>query len=133
MTEAAKGIECAMHAILGLDREKLREACENIISMCDAFRAGTPGIRFVLISILPTTASWYKNEQPLIRQRNDLLRDYAASHGDTAFADVYPLFLADSGYARDDLLLDGLHPNHQGYELVRSVLEPLLLPQDSEL
>ena len=102
------------------------ETFNNIKSMIAACREKNEGMTFVIISVLPTTPAFYTREQDKIVARNDLLRAFADENDDVTFVDAYSAFVGEDGYCRDGLTLDGLHPNHAGYLLVKERLAPVL-------
>lgn len=101
---------------------------DRVSAMIDLVRSQNSGIRFTIISVLPTTDAFFKGQQHKIVQLNDLYRAYADTHTDTDFCDIYPYFVADNGYCKPELMLDGLHPNHEGYQILAEHLPAYLLP-----
>jgi lysophospholipase L1-like esterase len=95
----------------------------NIMSMAETARAN--GIEVVLCSIPPTAAFNWRPQidpKPRINQLNAWLRSYAMqSH--SKFIDYYPLLAGPGGEFRADLSNDGVHPNRNGYRLMRALVE----------
>ena len=102
------------------------EILGNVKKMLNIMREKHPEMDFVLVSVLPTSDRYFTNEQWKIAELNMAYAHLAAEQPHTAFADVYPAFLGADGYARAELTIDGLHPNHQGYLLLKDVLQRLL-------
>ena len=99
---------------------------DNVEKMLAIMRKSQPEMDFVLLSVLPTTDRYFTHEQWKIAELNKAYAQLAQEQEHVVFANVYPLFLGKDGYAREELTLDGLHPNHQGYLLVKEVLQDLL-------
>lgn len=98
----------------------------RIQQMIARTREKNPGMRFVIISILPTAAAWYPKSQHVIRAINALNEEYAVANDDVDFVNCYPRLLGEDGFAKADLFIDGLHPNSEGYALVKECLLPVL-------
>lgn len=101
----------------------------RVEKMVEIVRATNPGIRFTIISTLPTTDAFFRNEQHRIAELNALYKAFADANEDVTFCDVYPYFLAENGYCKPELMLDGLHPNHDGYLILAEHLPAYLLPE----
>lgn len=102
----------------------------RVESMIDTVREANPGIRFTIISVLPTTDAFFRGAQHKMVELNDLYRSYADAHDDVTFCDVYPYFVGEDGYCRPELMIDGLHPNSAGYAILREHLPAHLLPEE---
>ena len=102
----------------------------NIMSMVEIARAN--GIEVVLCSIPPTAAFNWRPQidpKPWIKQLNAWLARYAAqSH--IKFVDYYPLLAGPGGEFRADLSNDGVHPNRNGYRLMRALVERQVIHPD---
>ena len=99
----------------------------DIISMAQLARAN--GIEVVLCSIPPTAGFNWRPQldpKPWIKQLNGWLRTYA-SRNRFKFVDYYPLLVGPSGEFRSDLSNDGVHPNRNGYRLMRALVEKEVL------
>jgi len=100
----------------------------NIMSMVELARAH--GIHVILGSIPPTARfNWRPqlNPVPRIRELNQWLRDYAA-HNDCDFIDYYSALAGPAGELNAELGNDGVHPNREGYRLMRALVEKQLAP-----
>lgn len=98
----------------------------DIMSMVES--AHVNGIRVLIGSIPPCAAFGWQprvNPKPWIRQLNAWLRAYALQH-DAQFIDYYSVLAGPSGEFRADLSNDGVHPNRDGYRLMRGLLEKAL-------
>ncbi|MGD8808262.1 MAG: GDSL-type esterase/lipase family protein [Gammaproteobacteria bacterium] len=95
----------------------------NIISMVEIARAN--GIDVILGSIPPAAAfSWRPDVDPVpvIAALNDWLRDYAAQAG-IGYVDYFTALAGPNGELRADLGNDGVHPNRDGYAVMRELVE----------
>ena len=98
----------------------------NIQSMVELARAN--GIRVILGSIPPAAAfNWRPAMRPVprIRALNQWLRSYAASHGLT-YVDYYAALAGPAGELRANLANEGVHPNRDGYVVMRKLAETAL-------
>lgn len=96
---------------------------DNLMSMVELARAHD--IEVLLGSIPPAAAFDWRpglDPRPLIAQLNAWLRDYADREGLTYIDYHTPLATAD-GALRAELGNDGVHPNRDGYAVMRRVLE----------
>ena len=99
----------------------------DIMSMAQIARAN--GIEVVLCSIPPTAAFNWRPQldpKPWIKQLNSWLRAYA-SQSHFKYIDYYPLLAGPSGEFRAELSNDGVHPNRNGYRLMRALVEKEVL------
>jgi len=98
----------------------------NIMSMVELARAHR--IHVILGSIPPAAAfNWRAQVQPVpqIRELNQWLRDYAAHNG-CDFIDYYSALGGAAGELKPELGNDGVHPNRDGYRIMRTLLEKRL-------
>ncbi len=107
-----------------------RQVMDRVEKMMSIVRDLNPGIRFTIISVLPTTDAFFRGQQHKMAELNGLYQAYAQAHEDTTFCDVYPYFMGDNGYCKPELMLDGLHPNHDGYRILAEHLPQYLLPEE---
>jgi lysophospholipase L1-like esterase len=94
---------------------------EAVMSMCE--QARSHGIRVILASVLPAKIiPWNRSVDPVpaVRALNQWLVAYAGQNGHT-YADYYSvLHDGQDGFQRH-LAIDGIHPNAEGYEVMRPV------------
>lgn len=102
----------------------------RVEQMIEIMRETNPGIRFTIISVLPTTDAFFKGFQHKMVELNDLYKALAEKNEDVSFCDIYPYFLADNGYCKPELMIDGLHPNSAGYQILAEHLPAHLLPEE---
>jgi lysophospholipase L1-like esterase len=98
----------------------------NIESMVEL--AGAHGIRVILGSIPPAGAfSWRPAMRPgpRIRELNDWLRGYAARRG-LSYVDYHTALAGPAGELRATLANEGVHPNRDGYVIMRRLAEAAL-------
>jgi len=96
---------------------------DNIMSMAELARAH--GIRVILASIPPTASfNWRPQVQPVarIRELNRWLREYAARNR-FDYVDYYSVLAGPGGELKAELSNDGVHPNRDGYRLMRALAE----------
>ena len=102
--------------------ETLEEIEGYLTSMVELARANR--IRVVLASLLPVTDAirpqTVRRPPEKIIALNAWIKDYAKAHH-IAYLDYYSAMLDDHQMLRQDLTIDGLHPNAAGY----AVMEPL--------
>jgi lysophospholipase L1-like esterase len=104
----------------------------NITSMVEVARAN--GVRVVLGSIPPAASfSWRPelNPVPQIKALNTWLRDYATKNR-VDYIDYYGALAGASGELKPELGNDGVHPNRDGYRVMRKLalerIAPVALP-----
>ena len=98
----------------------------HIMSMVEIAQAN--GIRVILGSIPPAAGfSWRPELKPVTRiaELNDWLRDYAA-RAKVEFVDYHSALVGSAGELRANLSNDGVHPNRDGYAIMRRLVEPKL-------
>lgn len=98
----------------------------NIMSMVELAQAN--GIEVILGSIPPAaTFNWQPALDPVprIRELNAWLRDYAA-RTDLGYIDYFTALAGSKGELRAELGNDGVHPNRDGYAIMRRLFEAQL-------
>ncbi len=99
----------------------------NWAAMIDAIRAKNPDCQFILLSVLPTTDAFYRGQQDKIVALNEAYKAFADRTEGVTFVDAYSRFTSAPGeYANARLLMDGLHPNAEGYAVIAQMLNPAL-------
>jgi lysophospholipase L1-like esterase len=96
----------------------------NIMSMVEIAKAND--IAVILGSIPPAAEfSWRPGLDPVprIKELNDWLRSYAATER-MEFIDYHSALAGPAGELKADLGNDGVHPNRNGYALMRRLVEP---------
>lgn len=110
--------------IAGNTGETTLEAIEdNFATMAEL--AHLHGIRVVLASVTPVfDYPWNPGRQPApkIAALNQWLRSYAAANHHI-YLDYYTAMATPTGAMRAELSLDGVHPNHAGYEVMAPLLQ----------
>lgn len=102
----------------------------NDASMIETLKADNPDIQAVLVSVLPTTEAFYYGMQGRIVRLNEALEAFAAETENVTFVNCYDDFVdPERGYARPELLSDGLHPNEEGYAIMAQRLAEVLVPE----
>jgi lysophospholipase L1-like esterase len=103
-----------------------RDFQNNIESMVEIARAN--GIEVILGSIPPAIGfSWRPGmpTAPRIAQLNDWLRSYALSNGLT-YVDYHTALAGPQGELRAEFANEGVHPNRNGYAVMRPLAEAAL-------
>jgi lysophospholipase L1-like esterase len=102
----------------------------NIMSMVDIAQAN--GIAVILGSIPPAaTFNWQPalDPTPRIRELNTWLRDYAQQR-DLGYIEYFTPLAGMNAELRADLGNDGVHPNRDGYVIMRRLVETQLAQKD---
>jgi lysophospholipase L1-like esterase len=104
--------------------ETLEEIEGYLMSMVELARAN--GIRVVLASLLPVTDALrpqtVRRPPEKIVALNAWIKDYTKAH-DIVYLDYYSAMLDDHQMLRQDLTVDGLHPNAAGYAVMQPLAE----------
>jgi lysophospholipase L1-like esterase len=98
----------------------------NIMSMVDLARAND--IAVILASIPPAAGfNWQPAVDPVpqIHAINVWLQEYAEQQG-LGYIDYFSALAGSSGELRAELGNDGVHPNRDGYRIMRRLLEQQL-------
>ena len=101
-----------------------RDFQNNIESMVEIARAN--GIRVILGSIPPSAAfNWQPalKPAPRIAALNEWMRGYASRNG-LGYVDYHGALKGQAGELRPALGNDGVHPNRDGYAIMRRLAEP---------
>lgn len=96
----------------------------GVVAVVARIHERKPNARIVIQSLLPTDSE--TKNLGLVRPVNERLRAYAAATNGTAYLDLYPAFVDESGTQRRDLFNDGLHPSREGYAVWRDKLVTFL-------
>lgn len=105
---------------------RMQDVKNNIISMVELAHAND--IRVLLASIPPAAAfNWQPAVDPVadIKALNTWLAQYATDNG-LAYIDYYTPLAGPRGELLEALGNDGVHPNRDGYVIMRQVLETSL-------
>jgi lysophospholipase L1-like esterase len=103
-----------------------RDFQNNIESMVEIARAH--GIRVILGSIPPSAAfNWQPSMKPAprIASLNDWMRDYARRNA-LGYIDYHRALKGEGGELNPALGNDGVHPNRDGYAIMRRLAEPVM-------
>lgn len=97
----------------------------NLSSMVELAR--TNGIRVVMASVLPIhdygTAKRSERRPPeKIRQLNEWIKNYCKTNGHI-YLDYYSHMLDETGMLKKEFANDGLHPNKDGYDVMKPLVE----------
>lgn len=84
-----------------------------------------PDTKIVFISIKPSIKRWHLAST--MQQANNLVRDFAQKDERLAFADIWTPMLNEADRPKKNLFVDdNLHINHEGYQVWKEVILPLL-------
>lgn len=106
-------------------RDKDTVILDNHLAIWRELRSELPGLRLVLISLLPVAEARYPGLNPQIIEFNRRLRNEAEKEGLT-FIDLFPLLADEAGQLPRKFTYDGLHLNAAGYEIWLKALQPHL-------
>ncbi len=101
---------------------------ENLFSIANRIKSGSPGTQLFIQSILPTNESFknfpanFKNKSGSIIIINTQLKKYA-ERLNYQFIDLYSKFLDSSGNMEVKFATDGLHLTQLGYQHWASILQ----------
>lgn len=105
---------------------------ECVKSMCEVARAN--GIEPLVAAVLPCHSFYWIPEitecETKVAELNSLLRNYADEAGIT-FVDYYSALDDGQGGLSAEHSADGVHPSIAAYEVMESVVQPLLAPFSS--
>ncbi|MGF7144894.1 LPXTG-motif cell wall-anchored protein [Anaerotaenia torta] len=110
---------------LGWGRQ-LFSTIKNYREMFESTHEAYPETRIFVISVLPTTDAFFKDQQNGIVYMNAALKNMIKEYDYVSFVDCYSAFVGEDGYCNPDYVSDGLHPNKKGYEVIAGVLTPYL-------
>jgi lysophospholipase L1-like esterase len=99
----------------------------NIFSMAELAKAHK--IKVVICSVLPAAFYPWKREiedvPAKVRELNALLEDWATENGCT-YVDYFSEMEDGNGGLPAELAGDGIHPTAKGYEIMESIIKPVL-------
>ncbi|MDR2982083.1 MAG: GDSL-type esterase/lipase family protein [Puniceicoccales bacterium] len=90
------------------------EICDGIVEICKLLRQKSPSSQVVVMGIFPRKNQAFFEK---IKTINSLIPQKLAGQPSTRFLDISQKMLNADGTFRDDLFLDGTHPNEQGYAI----------------
>lgn len=89
-------------------------------------RKDLPDANVVFISIKPSPSR--VQFMPIMKESNQLIKDFLATQKNTVYVDVYSLMLDNKGNPRPELFVsDQLHMNKKGYAIWKKAVEPVLM------
>lgn len=98
----------------------------NIVSMCEIAEAN--GIDIILCSVLPVESyHWFAEVEPAeaIVQLNHLIRGYAEANN-YPYVDFHSVMRDENNGLPDRYATDGVHPTLEGYQLMESIIKPVI-------
>jgi lysophospholipase L1-like esterase len=100
-----------------LDRNDDEEIVDGILALVKAVRSHQPSARIYVCGILPR--AWAESHVRLV---NDLLQRRLIG-ADATYVDMTPEVVQEDGRVINELFIDGLHPNEEGYARMAKMLE----------
>ena len=89
-------------------------------------RKELPDANIVYISMKPSPSR--TQFLPVMKESNQLIKDFLAKDKNTKYVDVYSLMLDSKGNPRPELFVgDQLHMNKKGYAIWKEAVEPVLM------
>jgi len=89
-------------------------------------RSQLPNVPVEYISIKPSPSRL--KFLPVIKEANELIRNYLRGQSNTHFIDVYAMMIDGNGQPKKDIFLeDELHMNAKGYTIWQGVIQPYLI------
>lgn len=110
----------------GATAEQIRDTFLQLVAV---LHARQPGLRVYLLSIKPSPSRWSK--WPEARRANDLLAAACGRDKRLTFIDVSTPMLGPDGQPKPELYLkDRLHMTDAGYDLWKSIVQPVLAEKE---
>ncbi|PZX48918.1 GDSL-type esterase/lipase family protein [Algoriphagus chordae] len=98
---------------------------KNLDELTSKIHAKYPNAIVNLIAAKPSPSRWEKKTS--YEALNDLIRQYATTHDQVNFVNVWDIMLDDTGKPRADIFIgDNLHMNEKGYELWKEIFTPFM-------
>ena len=120
--------------LIGVNDLKTRgpkDVCQTIQTIVLAIRQRLPETEIVLLSVLPINESSKFVHTPSLRTNFNILQlnSYLSelTNDKLHWLDVHDLLCDESGQLKCDLTLDGIHLTIEGYRIIASVINPLLI------
>lgn len=104
----------------------LENIAGNIASMAELAKAH--GIKVIICSVLPAYEyTWRPGVEPAgkILELNRLLRGYAETHG-CVYVDYHSVMKDARNGLPEKYSADGVHPTGEGYEIMESIIKPVI-------
>lgn len=100
--------------------------CAAYRDMLDMIKEQAPDTEVIILSVLPTTDAFFKDNQGDIQVLNSNLEFMTGEYDFLTYVDIYSAFLGADGYGKAEYYTDGLHPNEMGYKIIADILNPYL-------
>ena len=98
---------------------------DNYENILKSFNKEAPEMKVVLLSLTSMTGNWGRNNQKAIKN-NEKIKEYARQY-DFTFVDLYsPLLDKNTNELKEEYTIDGGHLTEAGYQVVTSVITPVL-------
>jgi lysophospholipase L1-like esterase len=107
----------------GKDSKEVSETFKTLFRM---IRKQMPGVPITFISMKPSPSR--EKYFPLIRQANQIIKNFLWQQSNVFYVDVYTRMLDTTGKPNRSLFVeDMLHMNKEGYKIWQETLQPYLL------
>jgi len=103
------------------------EIVAGIAAICGRVRSKAPGVKIILMQVMPREEKPDHPRRKQIAEINRLLVEFAKANR-LDLLDLAPKLLRSDGTMRKDLMPDCCHPNEAGYAIWADALRPLLGP-----
>lgn len=111
--------------LLGMTPKTPQEVTDDFKRFCEIVLAEFPDIPIFFISIKPPKRRIkYRAEMEKV---NELIEAYCNSAKNLSFIDIVPILSEEGKIKKGISKWDGIHLNKKGYELITSVIKPILL------
>tara|TARA_R110002049_G_scaffold62748_1_gene167311 strand:+ start:34197 stop:34907 length:711 start_codon:yes stop_codon:yes gene_type:complete len=105
--------------------QEISAIMKNLDELTTNIHMRYPNALVHLIAAKPSPSRWDKKTS--YEALNDLIRQYATTHDNVFFVNVWDIMLDDTGKPRADIFIeDNLHMNEKGYELWKEIFTPFL-------
>ncbi len=130
LDNSAKALKPAkLFLLIGVNDIGDRRSDEYIKQMytllLDTLVQSLPETEFYIHSLLPTSPKWANCPPDQIIRINNFIEEQAAVKK-VNFINLYPLFVKENKYLKDNLSRDGIHLNAKGYKIWAEVLKKKL-------
>jgi lysophospholipase L1-like esterase len=111
---------------IATDSASADEVLSRFQTVFQKIRTQLPNVPVEYISIKPSPSRL--QFFPVIKEANELIRNYLRGQSNTHFIDVFSSMIDSNGQPKNGIYLeDNLHMNSKGYEIWQSLIQPYLI------
>jgi lysophospholipase L1-like esterase len=111
---------------IATDSVSAEQVLTRFQSVFQKIRAKLPSVPVEYISIKPSPSRL--KFLPVIKEANELIRNYLRGQSNTHFIDVFSSMIDGDGQPKKGIYLeDDLHMNPKGYEIWQAIIQPYLI------